>query len=153
MEFSFSSCLVFSSNISIAVSLSEALASWEFALSQLLSQEELSFPLNHSAPFHFLHREVSLDFPLCCRGRILEVGPRDGERISQGPGEWLRPRFSKQYLRVMVRKGLPEGRVTWQVGRGWRPPAHCWAFTYRLDPEFSAGPRESIPTPSSSFIH
>lgn len=32
-------------------------------LSQLLSQEELNFPLNHSVPFHFLH-EVLPGFPI-----------------------------------------------------------------------------------------
>ena len=55
------------------------------------------------------------------------------------------PEFSKQDLRIMVRKGLPkagEGRND-LIG-GWAgagvPLVHCWAFTYRLDPESSAGP-------------
>lgn len=55
------------------------------------------------------------------------------------------PVFSKQDLRVMVREGLPKvhGRSDltggWN-GEKWIALAHCWAFTYRLDPESSAGP-------------
>lgn len=56
------------------------------------------------------------------------------------------PVFSKQDLRVTVRKGLSEaheGRRDltggWGVGK-WISLAHCWAFTYRLDPESSAEP-------------
>lgn len=60
MEFSFASCLVFSSNISINVSLSESevLTSREAQTFSVLSQEGLTFPLGHSVPFSSLQGEL-----------------------------------------------------------------------------------------------
>lgn len=51
----------------------------------------------------------SLDFPSCHRGRILELGPRDGERISHGPRDDSGHVFSRHYLRLTVRKGSERG--------------------------------------------
>lgn len=77
----------------------------------------------------------SLDFPSCHRGRISELRPRDGERISHGLRDDSGPVFSRHYLRLRVRKGLPEaheGRSDLTGGQGggrWILLAHFWAFT------------------------
>lgn len=88
----------------------------------------------------------SLDFPSCHRGRISALGPRDGERISHGLRDDSGHAFSRHYLRLTVRKGLPEaheGRS--DLAGGWvEEGGYCWP---------SSGPSPKGQTPSPQLGH